>query len=82
MDNLGGGNGATPSQLTREILSQLVDRAQAVVKENGITAEVEKLKSRARQKLESGKAKLNEKTDKQLQEEKNKLQEKLKGILK
>jgi hypothetical protein len=82
LDNLGGANGATPSELSREILNQLVDRALVVVKEKGINAEVDKLKSQAQEKLESEKSKLKEETGKQLQEQKNKAEEKLKGMLK
>lgn len=82
MENLGDTNGATPSELAHVIINRLLDRALETVKNKGINAELDKLKSQGRQKLESEKSKLQEKGGQRIQEEENKLQEKLKNMLK
>jgi hypothetical protein len=82
MENLGGSAGATPSELAREIFNRLIDQALEEVKNKGINAEIDKLKSQAQQKLESEKSQLQEKSGEKLKEETNKLQEKLKDQLK
>ncbi|NIR95405.1 MAG: hypothetical protein GWO08_17680, partial [Gammaproteobacteria bacterium] len=45
MANLGGRNGATPTELAREILQRLIDAAKTEIKKQGIDAELDKLKA-------------------------------------
>ena len=80
MKNIGGSNGATPAELAREILNRLTDRASEEVKENIIDAELDKIKAKAREKVEQEKARLTEKSDAKLEEEKGKVKDKLKGL--
>jgi len=81
MTNLGGKNGATPQQLTKEILDRIIDAAKDEVKKKGIDAELDKLKAQAKEKVEAEKARLQEKVDTKKAEEKQKLEDKLKGLL-
>ena len=80
MTNLGGSKGATPAELAREILNRLTDRASEEVKKKIIDAELDKIKAKARAKVEEEKARLKEKTDAKLEEEKQKVTDKLKGL--
>ena len=80
MTNLGGSKGATPTELTREILNRLTDRASEEVKKKIIDAELDKIKAKARAKVEEEKARLKEKTDAKLEEEKQKAKDKLKNL--
>ena len=80
MKNIGGSNGATPAELAREILNRLTDRASEEVKKNIIDAELDKIKAKARAKVEQEKARLTEKSDAKLEEEKGKVKDKLKGL--
>lgn len=82
MTNLGGKNGATGSELAREILTRLTDQAIETIKKRGIDAEVDKLKAKANEAIEKEKAKLKEKSDAALEKEKKKAADKLKGLLK
>ena len=79
MDNLGGTNGATPTELSREILSRLIDHAQQEFKSKGVTA-IEEFKSKAQEKIESEKSKLKGQGKQKLEQEKEKLKNKLKGL--
>lgn len=81
MTNLGGKVGATPGQLATEILNRLIDQAREIVKQKGIGEELDKLKSKARAKVDEEKARLQEKTDSKLEEQKQKASDKLKGLL-
>ena len=81
MRNLGGNNGATPQQLAKEIISRLSDQAMTEIKKQGIDAEVDKLKAKAREKADEEKAKLKDKADSKVEEEKQKMDEKLKNLL-
>jgi len=80
MSNLGGSKGATPAELAREILNRLTDRASEEVKKKIIDAELDKIKAKARAKVEEEKARLKEKSDAKLEEGKQKIQDKLKGL--
>ena len=81
MTNLGGSHGATPKQITKEIIDRLIDQARDEIKKQGIDAELDKLKAQAQEKVDEEKAKLKEKVDAKKEEEKQKLDEKLKGLL-
>lgn len=70
MQNLGGKNGATPSQIADQVLTVLTDRALAEVKKKGIDQYKEKLEGEVNQRVEEEKQKLGEKAG-----------EKLKGLL-
>ncbi len=80
MANLGGSKGATPTELTKEILKRLTDAATAEIKKKGIDAEINKLKAKAQEKVDAEKAKLKEKADSKIEAEKKKAEEKLKGL--
>jgi len=82
MTNLGGSQGATPTELSKEILKRLTDAATAEIKKKGIDAELDKLKAQAQERVDAEKAKLKEKADSKIEAEKQKLQEKLKGLFK
>ena len=81
MTNLGGKNGATPTELSKEIMNRLIDEAKQVIKQKGIDAELDKLKDKATAQIEAEKAKLKARTDSQLEQEKQKVEDKLKGLL-
>lgn len=80
MSNLGGSKGATPSELTREILNRLTDRASEEVKKKVIDAELDKLKATAKAKVDAEKARLKEKADEMSKEQEDKVKDKLKGL--
>lgn len=54
--NLGGKNGATPSEISRQVLDTITQRALAAVKQAGIDRKVQALKSEAQQKLDAKKS--------------------------
>lgn len=66
LKNLGGKNGATPTQIADQVLKVLTDRALAEVKKKGIDQYKVKLESEINKRLES---------------EKEKIGDKLKGVL-
>jgi len=82
MTNLGGSQGATPTELAREILQRLIDAAKAEIKKKGIDAEIDKLKAEAEARVEAEKAKLKDEADSKVEEEKQKAEDKLKNLLK
>lgn len=82
MANLGGSQGATPTELSKEILQRLSDAATAEIKKQGIDAELDKLKAKAQEKVDVEKARLKEKADSKIEAEKQKAKEKLKGLFK
>jgi len=61
MTNLGGSQGATATELANEILNRLTDEALKVVKKDIIDGELNKLKGKAQEKVDTEKAKLEEK---------------------
>jgi len=75
--NLGGSKGSTPTQLSKEIIEVLIDRALAEVKKQGIDAELDKIKASAKEKIET---KIKEKAGSK-EDLKNKAADKLKGLL-
>lgn len=81
MNNIGGTNGAAPPEIGRQILKRLTDQARDAIKKQGIDAEVDKLKARAKERAEVEKQKLKAKAEERLDSEKSKLDEKLKGLL-
>lgn len=80
MSNLGGKNGAPPSELAREIINRLTDRAREQIKKQGIDKELDKIKAEARAKVDEEKAKLKTKTDAKLEEKKQEAKDKLKDL--
>ena len=80
MANLGGSKGATPTELTSEIIKRLTDAATAEIKKKGIDAEIDKLKAKAQKKIDAEKAKLKDKADSKIEAEKKKAEEKLKNM--
>ena len=82
MVNLGGSKGATPTELTKEILKRLTDATMAEIKKKGIDAELDKIKARVHEKVDAEKAKLKAKADSKIEAEKQKAKDKLKGLFK
>ena len=82
MANLGGSNGATASELAREIIKRLTDSASAEVKKKIIDQQLDELKAKAREKLDAEKAKLKQEADSKIDEQKDKAKDKLKGLFK
>lgn len=80
MSNLGGKNGAPPSELAREIINRLTGQAREQIKKKGIDQELDKLKAEARAKVDEEKARLKEKTDARLDEKKQEAKDKLKDL--
>lgn len=63
LTNLGGKHGATPGEIAKEVLSKLTDQARDAIKKQGIDKELDKLKAKAKAKIDAEKAKLKEKVD-------------------
>ncbi|VAW95024.1 hypothetical protein MNBD_GAMMA21-1604 [hydrothermal vent metagenome] len=91
MTNLGGHKGATPTELTNEIINRLINQAKKAIKNSSYGKELERLKgeanarieaekTKAKAKVESEKAKLKEESDAKLEAEKQKVEDKLKGL--
>jgi hypothetical protein len=80
MVNLGGSKGATPSELTSEIIKRLTDAATAEIKKKGIDAELNKLKAKAQERIDAEKTKLKDKADSKIEAEKKKVEDKLKDM--
>lgn len=55
LENLGGKNGATPSEISREVLGIITKRALAEVTQAGIDAKAQALKSEAQKKVDTKK---------------------------
>ncbi|MDY6981306.1 MAG: hypothetical protein SV201_15655, partial [Pseudomonadota bacterium] len=81
MTNLGGRQGATPTELAREIMQRLMDAAKEAIRKKGIDAELDKLKAGAKARVEEEKARLKDEADSKLEEEKQKVEDKLKNLL-
>lgn len=81
MTDLGGSQGTTASELTREILQRLIDTAIKEIRKKGIDAELDKLETEAREKVEEEKAKMKDKADSEIEKEKKKAEDKLKNML-
>ena len=81
MKDLGGKNGATPSEIAKQILSKLTDQAKAAIKQQGLDKELDKLKAQVQEKVDEEKARLKSKADSKVEEEKKKVEDKLKGLL-
>lgn len=82
MTNLGGTTGATASELSREILNRLTDRASKIVQDKVINAELDKLKAKADARIEEEKARLKQMADEQQKEQEDKARDKLQDLLK
>lgn len=77
LTNLSG----TPDQITRQIMSQLLDHAKEALQQSVVGQEIARLKGEAQQRIEERKAELKAKADEKIDAEKQKLQDKLKGLL-
>ncbi len=91
MANLGGHAGATPTELSKEIISRLIVQAKKAIKKSSYGKELERLKGEANARLEAEKtkaeekvaaekAKLKQESDVKLEAEKQKAEDKLKGL--
>ena len=56
LKDVGGKNGATPSEISKQVLDTITQRAIAAVKQAGIDEKVQALKSEAQQKLDTKKS--------------------------
>jgi len=74
LNDLGGKNGLTPTELASEILSRLTDSASKAVKEKIIDAKLDELKAEAKAKLEAKKAEAREKIEAEKAQAKEKLE--------
>ncbi len=79
MSNLGGKNGATPTQIANQILKILTDRAMVEIQKKGLDQYRDKLEGEVDKRLEAEQQKLNEKIGDQVG---NEVGDKLKGVLK
>ena len=70
LKDLGGKSGATPSEISKQVLDIITQRALAAVKQAGIDEKVQAIKSEAQQKLGTKKS-----------EVENRAKEKLKNLL-
>ena len=78
MTNLGGKNGATPTQIADQVVKILTDRAMDEIKKKGLDQYKAKLEGEVNKRLDAEQQKLNEKVGKELGEE---VGDKLKGVL-
>jgi uncharacterized protein involved in outer membrane biogenesis len=78
MKNLGGDKGATPTEITNQVIRLLVDRAMTEVQKKGLDQYKDKLKSKVDERLKAEQQKLNEKVGEQVGDQ---VGEKLKGLL-
>ncbi len=79
--NLGGKTGATPAELSKEILNRLIEQAKKDIKEKGINVEIGKLKAKAKVKIDEQEKKLKSESDAKLNKEKQKIKDKLRYFL-
>lgn len=86
--DLGAPDGATPAELTRQIVDKLIARARQAIQEQGWAQQLEEYKQQAGQRLEQEKQKLDQKkqkleseADQKLEQEKQKAEDKLKNLL-
>lgn len=61
MRNLGGNSGATPPEISKQILAELTKRALSQVKKKGTDQVVEKIKEKITPQIETGKEKVKDK---------------------
>jgi len=80
MSNLGGTKGATATELATEILKRLTDSATAEVKTKIIDAELDKLKAKANARIDEEKARLEQMTEEEKQEQLDKAKNKLNNL--
>jgi len=78
MNNLGGKNGATPTQIADQIVKVLTDRALAEIKKQGVDQYRQKLEGEVNKRLDAEQQKLNEKIGDKLGDQ---VGDKLKGVL-
>ena len=78
LTNLGGKGGSTPEEIAKQVLNILVERTRSAVSKLGIE---QQLKDAARQRIDEEKAKLKSRTDEQVEQEKQKAEDKLKKLL-
>ena len=78
LTNLGGKGGSTPEEIAKQVLNILVERTRSAVSKLGIE---QQLKDAARQRIDEEKAKLKSQTDEQVEQEKQKAEDKLKKLL-
>ena len=78
LHNLGGKGGSTPAEIAKQVLSVVVDKTRAAVRDLG----VEKyLKEAVDKRIEEEKAKLETQKDEKIEQEKQKAEDKLKKLL-
>ena len=78
LNNLGGENGATPTQIANQVFKVLTDRALAEIQKQGVDQYKQKLEGEVNNRLAAEQQKLNEKVGDQVGSE---VGDKLKGVL-
>lgn len=78
LSNLGGEGGATPAQITDQVLKVLTDKALAEIKKQGIDQYKQKLEAEVNKRLDAEKQKLTDKVNEKVGEQ---VGDKLKGLL-
>ena len=82
MNNLGGQNGATPQQITNQIVKELSNQAQAAAKKAGIDQYKKQLEAEVNKRIDAEKQKITDEVNKKVGKEVgDKVGDKLKGIL-
>ena len=80
LNNLGGKSGATVAVITQQILKKLTDIALAEVKKKGIDQQLDKLKAKAKAKIETKKDQLKTKSKQKIDDKKEQAKDKLKNL--
>ena len=78
LENLGGGGGATPAQITDQVLKVLTDRALAEIKKQGIDQYKKQLEAEVNKRIDTEKKKIEKKVVDKVGQQ---VGDKLKGIL-
>lgn len=71
----------TPEQISRQLLSRLIEHARNEISKQGLDQELAEIKARAKQQIDQKKAELEQKADDHIEEEKQKAEDKLKNLL-
>ncbi|MBI3562169.1 MAG: hypothetical protein HY080_10710 [Gammaproteobacteria bacterium] len=71
----------TPAQITRQVLSRVIEQAKTAVQQSAVGQEMEKLKTDVKEKIDAKKDEIKARAVDKLEEQKHKAKEKLKGFL-
>ncbi len=82
LNDLGGKSGSSIANIAKEILVRLIDQAINEIKKQGAKKGIDVLQKEANDNFNRGKAKLNEKIDNKIEDQKQKVEEKFKDLFK